>query len=505
MKSKKLIAFLLILTLGVSQFNVALADKKSDAESKKKAAQEELKSKQNEIDNIEQEQQQLKSEIDALDAELVNVIVELSTLEEELAIKHDELAQTKEELKQAKQDEKDQYEAMKLRIRFMYEKGDSAMLTRILESKSIADLLNRVEYVNQMYDYDRNLLTEYENVKKQVAKLQKQQKAEVAALEDKQQEYQVAEANYRATIDQKRGEIEDFDQKLAAAQTLAAKYQDTINAQNVIIAKENKRIEQERKEKERLEKERKERERLERELWQQEQEEQQRAAANNNFVGAKGDESSGENSGEDESNGGNAGEDESNGGSSGGDESSGGNAGGDESSGGNAGGDESSGGNAGEDESNGGSSGGDESGGNAGGDESNGGSSGGDESGGGQDPGYSTGVSGSELVQYALGFVGNPYVWGGKDPNTGADCSGFTSYVYAHFGINIPSYSYAQRTVGQEVSYANAQPGDLICYAGHVAIYMGNGQIVHAKGTAYGIVAYDNATYREIITVRRLL
>ncbi len=446
MKSKKLIAFLLILTLGVSQFNVALADKKSDAESKKKAAQEELKSKQNEIDNIEQEQQQLKSEIDALDAELVNVIVELSTLEEELAIKHDELAQTKEELKQAKQDEKDQYEAMKLRIRFMYEKGDSAMLTRILESKSIADLLNRVEYVNQMYDYDRNLLTEYENVKKQVAKLQKQQKAEVAALEDKQQEYQVAEANYRATIDQKRGEIEDFDQKLAAAQTLAAKYQDTINAQNVIIAKENKRIEQERKEKERLEKERKERERLERELWRQEQEEQQRAAANNNFVGAKGDESSGENSGEDESNGGNAGEDE-----------------------------------------------------------SNGGSSGGDESGGGQDPGYSTGVSGSELVQYALGFVGNPYVWGGKDPNTGADCSGFTSYVYAHFGINIPSYSYAQRTVGQEVSYANAQPGDLICYAGHVAIYMGNGQIVHAKGTAYGIVAYDNATYREIITVRRLL
>ena len=476
MKSKKLIAFLLILTLGVSQFNVALADKKSDAESKKKAAQEELKTQQNEIDYIEQEQQQLKEEIDALDAELVNVIVELSTLEEELAIKHDELAQTKEELKQAKQDEKDQYEAMKLRIRFMYEKGDSAMLTRILESKSIADLLNRVEYVNQMYDYDRNLLAEYENVKKQVAKLQKQQKAEVAALEDKQQEYQVAEANYRTTIDQKQGEVENFDQKLAAAQTLAAKYQDTINAQNVIIAKENKRIEEERKEKERLEKERQERERQERERWQQEQEEQQRATANNNLASSGGDESDGE--------------------SSGGDESSTGSSGGDESSGGSSGGDESGGESSGGDESGGESSGGDESGGE---------SSGGDESGGGQDPGYSTGVSGSELVQYALSFVGNPYVWGGKDPNTGADCSGFTSYVYAHFGINIPSYSYAQRSVGQEVSYANAQPGDLICYAGHVAIYMGNGQIVHAKGTAYGIVAYDNATYREIITVRRLL
>jgi len=486
MKSKKLIAFLLILTLGVSQFNVALADKKSDAESKKKAAQEELKTQQNEIDYIEQEQQQLKEEIDALDAELVNVIVELSTLEEELAIKHDELAQTKEELKQAKQDEKDQYEAMKLRIRFMYEKGDSTMLTRILESKSIADLLNRVEYVNQMYDYDRNLLTEYENVKKQVAKLQKQQKAEVAALEDKQQEYQVAEANYRTTIDQKQGEVENFDQKLAAAQTLAAKYQDTINTQNVIIAKENKRIEEERKEKERLEKERQERERQERERWQQEQEEQQRAMANNNLASS--------------------GEDESSGSSSGGDESSTGGSEGDESSTGSSGGDESGGESSGGDESGGESSGGDESGGeSSGGDESGGESSGGDESGGGQDPGYSTGVSGSELVQYALSFVGNPYVWGGKDPNTGADCSGFTSYVYAHFGINIPSYSYAQRSVGQQVSYANAQPGDLICYAGHVAIYMGNGQIVHAKGTAYGIVAYDNATYREIITVRRLL
>ena len=175
MKSKKLMAVLLVITLGISQFNVALADKKSDAENAKKKAEQNLKSKQNEIDNIEQEQGQLEEEINALDAELVNVIVKLSTLEEELAIKQDELAQTKEDLKQAKQDEKNQYEAMKLRIRFMYEKGDSAMLTSILESKSIADLLNRVEYVNQVYDYDTNLLTENDNTKKQDAKLQKKQ------------------------------------------------------------------------------------------------------------------------------------------------------------------------------------------------------------------------------------------------------------------------------------------------------------------------------------------
>lgn len=437
MKSRKLIAVLLVLVVGVSQFTVALADKKSDAENKKQEAEDNLKSKQSEINSIEQEQSQLQAEIDALDAELVDVILKLSTLEEELAIKQDELAQTEEQLEQAKKDEKNQYESMKLRIRFMYEKGDSAMLTTILESKSIAELLNRVEYVNQVYDYDRNLLTEYKNTKEQVAALTEQQKQEIAALEQKQQEFQAAEENYRTTIAKKQGEVANFGEMLAAAQALAAQYQDTINAQNVIIAQENERIERERQQREQAERERQERER-------QERERQERL---NN-------------------------------------------------SGGNSGGLSGSG-------STGGNSGGGSTGGSSGGSTDRGeGNSGG---GGSKDPGYSTGVSGSAVVQYALNFVGNPYVWGGKDPNTGADCSGFTSYVYAHFGISIPSYSYSQRSVGKEVSYENAKAGDLICYAGHVAIYMGNGQIVHAKGTAYGIVAYDSATYRNIVTVRRVL
>lgn len=460
MKSKKLIAVLLVITLGISQFNVALADKKSDAENAKKKAEQNLKSKQNEIDNIEQEQGQLEEEINALDAELVNVIVKLSTLEEELAIKQDELAQTKEDLKQAKQDEKNQYEAMKLRIRFMYEKGDSAMLTSILESKSIADLLNRVEYVNQVYDYDRNLLTEYENTKKQVAKLQKKQKKEVAALEEKRQEFQAAEENYRTVIAQKKEEVTNFDHLLAEAQTLAAQYQDTITKQNVIIAQENEREERERRERE--EQERRERQERER---QQELQRQQRLSAQN----------------------------------------SAGNSGSEEST---AGGTDTDGNTGGNTDSNSDTAGGSDGGGSTGGTSGDSGgedSSGGTSDGGGQDPGYSTGVSGSSVVQYAMNFVGNPYVWGGKDPNTGADCSGFTSYVFAHFGISIPSYSYAQRSVGREVSYANAKAGDIICYNGHVAIYMGNGQIVHAKGTAYGIVAYDNATYRPIVTVRRVL
>lgn len=440
MKSKKLIAALLVVAMGFSQFTVAMADKKSEAEQKKKEAEASLKSKQGEINNIQEQQEQLRGEINALDAELVNVMIELSTLEEELSVKQDELEQTKADLEQAKEDEKNQYEAMKLRIRFMYEKGDDAMLTSLLESGSIADLLNRVEYVNEVYEYDRNLLTEYKETKNQVAALEQQQEEYIQALEAKQQEYQVARENFETTIAQKKNEVGNFENKLEEARALAAKYQDTINAQNTIIAQENERIERERRERE------------ERERQERERQEQERAAAAAAAIRASNNSGGSSSSGNSSS-------------SSSGNSSSGSST----SSSGNSS------------------------------------SSSGTGGGGDKNPSYSTGVSGSSVVNYAMNFVGNPYVWGGKDPNTGADCSGFTSYVYAHFGISIPSYSYSQRSVGKEVSYANAQAGDLICYAGHVAIYMGNGQIVHAKGTAYGIVAYDNATYRPIITVRRVL
>ena len=77
--------------------------------------------------------------------------------------------------------------------------------------------------------------------------------------------------------------------------------------------------------------------------------------------------------------------------------------------------------------------------------------------------------------------------------------------VYAKFGVSLPHSSAAMAGCGRGVSYSEAMPGDIICYAGHVAIYMGGGMIVHAKGTAYGIVGNDNATYKTIITVRRLL
>jgi cell wall-associated NlpC family hydrolase len=111
---------------------------------------------------------------------------------------------------------------------------------------------------------------------------------------------------------------------------------------------------------------------------------------------------------------------------------------------------------------------------------------------------------GSAVISYALQFVGNPYVWGGTSLTNGADCSGFIMSVYAHFGISLPHSSSALRSVGRGVSYSEAQPGDIICYSGHVALYMGNGQIVHASNQRDGIKV-SSATYKTILAVRRVM
>ena len=112
--------------------------------------------------------------------------------------------------------------------------------------------------------------------------------------------------------------------------------------------------------------------------------------------------------------------------------------------------------------------------------------------------------NGISVVEYAVQFVGNPYVWGGSSLTNGADCSGFTMKVYENFGVSLPHSSSAQRKQGYAVEgLENAQPGDLICYSGHVAIYMGDGMIVHASNKKDGI-KISKATYRKILAIRRI-
>lgn len=115
------------------------------------------------------------------------------------------------------------------------------------------------------------------------------------------------------------------------------------------------------------------------------------------------------------------------------------------------------------------------------------------------------GVTGQDVVKYAKKFVGNPYVYGGSSLTRGTDCSGFTMSVYRHFGYKLPHSSSSQASCGKRVSWKNKQPGDLICYYGHVAIYIGNNKIVHASNPSTGIKISKNAAYRDVRCVRRIL
>ena len=110
---------------------------------------------------------------------------------------------------------------------------------------------------------------------------------------------------------------------------------------------------------------------------------------------------------------------------------------------------------------------------------------------------------GRNVADYALQFVGNPYVYGGTSLTGGTDCSGYTQSVYRHFGVSIPRTSGEQAGFGREIPYEDMEPGDLVCYSGHVAMYIGGGRIVHASSRKEGIKVSNDPAYRTIVSIRR--
>lgn len=370
---------------------------------------QELEAINDELLALQDEQDLLEEIICDLDSELLNTMTEIGLLEEQILAKESDIADKEDaiadkeadilvaqaEYDEAKRIEAEQYEAMVLRIQYVYEQGDKEYLDLLFSAESLSGMLNQTSYMEAIYEYDQKMLASYKEASALVKQLWDQLEADKAQLEldkaqlvaDKEQlnsdklvmEEQTAYLD--ALLAQKRAESDNYDAQIARAKQEA-------NALKV-------KIQQEQAELKRLE-----------------LEQQRQNAANGNYQVSQSLADIINNA-----------------------------------------------------------------------------------------PGSDLG---KQIARYGCQFIGNPYVWGGTSLTNGADCSGFVYRIYKDFGYNLSRTSYMQRSEGVAVNYADAQPGDLICYDGHIGIYIGGGYIVHASNKKSGIKV-SKATYRKILAVRRII
>ena len=207
------------------------ASRKTEAQDAKQRAESSLSSVTNDINNITYRQQTLRKEINALDSELVDLLMNMDILSDELELKEKEIDQANEDLEVAKQEEQTQYDRMKKRIRYMYERGDGSILEALLGATSMSDFLNRVNYCNEVYDYDREQLELYKETKQQVTNLKNQLEDEQSEMEEMQENYRAQEKDLKSMVAQKEATMDDFDSQLSQARQLAAAYKQTIQQQ----------------------------------------------------------------------------------------------------------------------------------------------------------------------------------------------------------------------------------------------------------------------------------
>lgn len=393
-----------------------LEKQKEDARNRQNEEQEKLDGVSGRIDSIQGNADEVAEEIEEMDQALIETIASVEIIQEELEEKEEAIEVTTADYEAAKAVEEAQYEAMKLRIQFMYEKGDTTYLQLLLESQNFDEMINKADYIEKLYEYDRKMLEEYEKAKLETEALKNQLEEEKAELEAQQHELEEEQKSLEIMLDEKQKTYDNYEVQLAQAKQEAAVYKANIRKQT----EEIRNLEAAAKKKDS-------------EIEAAKKAEEEARKAQEEALKRQAESGSG------------------------------------------------------------------------GGSSQTGGASSKSSSGYASASSYSgSGSKGQQIAKYACQFIGNPYVPGGTSLTEGADCSGFVWRVYKDFGYTVPRTSYGCRSAGTEVSYANAQPGDIICYAGHVGLYIGNGQIVHASTQKTGI-KITNATYKEMLTIRRIV
>ena len=408
---------------------------------------------ENQVETLENQKSEVEAQADSVNSQLVSLLVSYKALQQDIENQQVRIGEVGQDLAVAQENEQKQYEDMKLRIKYMYENGDASFAEAILTATSYSDLVNKSEYVEKVHGYDRNKLMEYVQTKEEVANLKTELEGEQADMEVMAQEMNSQKTNLESTLTQMRAQIADFDTQLANAQAEA----------DAKVARM--------------------------------QEEQQLAQSKSENQAGNGSSAnqvvSAANTGTTKPTGGNA-------------TSSTGNT--TTPSTGNTGAQKPAGGNT--TPSTGNTT--TPSTGNVSTTTPSTGNTGTTTK---PSTGSSSNTSkpsnasvGQKIANKGCEYIGNPYVYGGNSLTNGIDCSGFVQQIHAKYGISTPRNSTSLRYGGKAVAVSDMMPGDVVCYEGHVAIYIGGGQIVHASNSKpypAGGIKTSNAYYRTIVAVRR--